>query len=151
MGNSTEGVRIACEAAESAIAGLKKQLEALGNSSENIKFTFDPKSERHLLSVLCPYRVRLLVSYRNNVTNSLCDALFYFILAHSKDMWIDDSSNRDVVKRHTLKPNFDHTLKLVWSENDLSLTTEQLTAFVLDALVMEISKHHAEAEAKKQL
>jgi hypothetical protein len=151
LGSSEEGVRIVREAVESAIGTLKKQLETLGQSSESMKFNLDPKSGWNAISASCPFRVRLSMSYRNHVTNSLCEAILFFILAHGKQGWIDESTDRDVVRKYILRPDFDHTLKLVWRDEERSLTTEQLVAFVLKELAEEIAEHHAEAEAKKQL
>jgi hypothetical protein len=151
LGSSEEGVRIVREAVESAIGTLKKQLETLGQSSESMKFNLDPKSGWNAISASCPFRVRLSMSYRNHVTNSLCEAILFFILAHGKQGWIDESTDRDVVRKYILRPDFDHTLKLVWRDEERSLTTEQLVAFVLKELAEEIVEHHAEAEAKKQL
>jgi hypothetical protein len=150
LGSSEEGVRIVREAVESAIATLKNQLVTLSESSESMKFNVDPKSGWNSISARCPYRVRLSISYRNAYTNSLSCALLYFILAHSKQMRIDESSGNDIVMEHVWTPDFDHTLKLVWREGEKSVTTEQLIAFMLQELVKEIAERHAEAEAKKE-
>lgn len=152
LGSSEEGVQIVRDAIKSALASLKDQFETIGQSAEAMKFTVDPrKSGDQELTVSCPYRVRLWMRYYQQYTNSLTEAGLCFYLAHSKFGVIDPSSERDVVRKFILRPDFDHTLKLVWRDDERSLTTEQLVVFVLNELAEEIAEHHAEAEAKKQL
>ncbi len=151
LSRSEEGVRIVREAVESTMSVLKKKLEEIAKTSEAMNFQVDPKSGWNSISAWCPFRIKLTMSYRNSYTNSLHEAVLYFFLAHNNRGWIDDSSDKDVVRKNVFSPDFDHTLKLVWREDDKSLTTEQLITFVLNELAAEIDEHHAEAEAKRQL
>jgi hypothetical protein len=133
------------------LASLKNQLETFGESSEAMTFSVAPqKTGNQELTVWCPYRVRLCIRYSQEYNNSLTEAGLCFYLAHSNFGEIDGSSERDVVRRFILRPDFDHTLKLVWRDEERALTTEQLVAFVLNELAEEIDIHHNEAEANKQ-
>jgi hypothetical protein len=146
-----EGVQIVRNAITSALASLKNQLETFGESSEAMTFSVAPqKTGNQELTVWCPYRVRLCIRYSQEYNNSLTEAGLCFYLAHSNFGEIDGSSERDVVRRFILRPDFDHTLKLVWRDEERALTTEQLVAFVLNELAEEIDIHHNEAEANKQ-
>jgi len=151
LGSSEEGVRIVSEAVASAINSIKNQIEEIGRTSEAMKFTVDQRKGPRELSIWCPYSVKLWMRYYNDYMNSLTEAGLCFYLIHSKFGLIDESSERDVVQKNIFRPTFDHTQKLVWRSDERSLTTEQLVAFVLTELADEITKHHSEAEERKQL
>lgn len=116
-----------------------------------MKFNMDSNKGANELTVQCPFQVKLWTRYFQKYTNILTDAGLTCLFRHAKYGFIDKSSEKDVVRKYDFKPNFDHTMKLIWSETERSPTTEQLVAFVLNELAEEIAKHHAEAEAKNQL
>ena len=127
------------------------QLEEIAQSSAIMKFQIDSKKSARGLTVWCPYRLKLWLHYHHTYTNSLTGAGLMIYLAHSKFGYIDDSSERDVIQKHIFAPSFDHTLKLVWKDAEKSFTTEQIVPFILELIVAEVSRLHAEAEANKQL
>lgn len=150
LSRSEEGVRMACDAIDSIIGELKKNLEEIGSTSESMKFKIDPEG-RFGITVWCPYRLRLWVKYHLKYGNDLSESGLMIYVAHSKFGVIDTSSERDVLKKYILSPIIDHTMKLLWKDSAKAFTTEQVTSFILDELEQEISKLHDKALVNKQL
>lgn len=136
LAGSFEGVRLVADAANSILASVRESVEQLAAASTNLQIKLGKVSDI-LFSFDGSYRFHFVLSYRNNVTNSIDRAELILRICQMLDPWGEDLSQRRDLCIKDFIPEFHHTGVLVWKEKSLQqeFTTEQLGNWILDQIV----------------
>jgi hypothetical protein len=136
LARSVEGVRLVADAARELIDSVRASVEELGAASENLKIKPDKASDG-IFSFDGSYRLRFILSYRNNVINSIDDAKLILRICQILDPWGHDLSQRRDLCIKDFIPEFHHSGKLIWKEKlgQQEFTTEQVGNWIVDQIV----------------
>jgi hypothetical protein len=134
--SSVEGVRLVLDAVGQLIGSVRSGVDELSTASENLQIKLGKVSDT-LFSFDGSYRLHFVLSYRNNVTNSIERAELILRICQLLDPLGEDYSKRRDIFVKDFIPEFHHTGKLIWKEkrDQQEFTTEQFGNWILDEIV----------------
>ncbi len=150
LASSFEGVRVVADAAKGLLSGVRESVVQLAGASMNIEIKIVNESD-FILSFDGSYRLRFVLSFKNDVSNSVEHAKLFLRICQLLDPFGYDLSKRKDLCFADFVPDFHHTGTLKWCKKPGGdeFTTEQLQIRVIEEIVGAFKTLHDQEVAKR--